>query len=112
MVIKLLKIQKANDKIHKYTAIFNIDGNQKKTSFGSLGASDYTINKSDSRRKFYITRHKKDLKTNDLTRSGFLSMGILWSKPNLKDSVDFYNSLLNNYNKNKDIEAIKKLLIT
>ena len=71
MVIKLIKIQKANDKKHKYTGIFDIDGKIKKTSFGSFNMSDYTIHKNEARRRFYITRHKKDLKTNDLTRTGY-----------------------------------------
>ena len=111
MVIKLIKIEKANNKKNKYTAIFNIDNTIKKTSFGSFNMSDYTINKDPKRKQLYINRHKKDLKTNDLTRPGFLSMGILWSKPNLKDAVDFYNNLINDYNKNNNIEDIKKKLL-
>ena len=55
--------------------------------------SDYTIHKDKDRRKNYRKRHKKDLKTNDPMRAGYLSYYILWG-----DDTDF----------NKNVENYKK----
>ena len=61
--------------------------------------SDYTIHKNKLRRSRYIFRHHKDLKTGDPTRAGYLSMFILWNKPNLKSSIADYRRRLGIYNK-------------
>lgn len=39
----------------------------------------------------YVARHKKDLKTKDPKRAGFLSMFLLWNKPTLASSIKDYN---------------------
>ena len=61
--------------------------------------SDYTIHKDIERRNRYIKRHKKDLRTNDPTRAGYLSMYILWNKKSYKASLNDFKSRLNKYNK-------------
>jgi len=86
----IIKPSTKSDK--KYMAIFyDDDGKKKKTTyFGQSGALDYTITKDKEQRARYRQRHKKDLKTNDPTRAGYLSYYILWGdstsrKENIKD---------------------------
>ena len=75
----------------KLMAIFTKEnGRTKTTHFGSKGMDDYTITKDKEQRARYRQRHKKDLKTNDPTRAGYLSYYILWGdstsrKENIKD---------------------------
>lgn len=96
--IELVKVVKANDGKHKYTAIFNVNGKEKHTSFGAEGYSDYTIHHDRERMHRYNFRHKKDLRTNDPTARGYLSMFILWNKPSLETSIKDYKQRLKNGN--------------
>lgn len=97
--ISLTSIEKLpSTDVKKYQANFLVDGKMKKVKFGANGYSDYTIHKDATRRSLYIDRHKKDLKTNDPSRAGYLSMFILWNKPNLTDSIKDYKDRLNKYN--------------
>lgn len=97
-----VKIIKSKNPKKKFTAIF-FNGNGKKiktTHFGAKGMSDFTIHKNKERREKYITRHKKDLNTNDPTRAGFLSMYVLWgNEPNLQKSIKDYKRRLQIYKK-------------
>jgi hypothetical protein len=68
-------LERANDGVHKWKAIFK-DG--KTTKFGSAGMDDYTLTHDKEQRERYRTRHAKDLQTRDPKRAGYLSMGILW----------------------------------
>ena len=61
--------------------------------------SDFTKHHDSDRRKRYISRHRKDLKTNDPSRAGYLSMFILWNKSNLQASIRDYRRRLGIYNK-------------
>lgn len=96
--ITLMKVEKANDGKHKYTAYFNVNGREKKTSFGGEGYGDFILfTKKEGKesglrhREHYIQRHTKDLRTKDFTRAGSLSMFILWgNKPNLEYSIKDY----------------------
>jgi len=97
--IKLLSIKKSTKKGKKLMAKFNINGRSRLIHFGAAGMSDYTRHKDKARRKRYITRHLKDLKTNDPSRAGFLSMYVLWNKPTLNASIADYRRRLNSYNK-------------
>jgi hypothetical protein len=110
-MITLKSIEPSKRKDKKYVATFEVDGKIKKTNFGSSGMSDFTINKDIDRRNRYIARHTKDLKTNDPTRAGYLSLAILWSKPTIKQSVAFYKELLKDYNKDKNIVKLKNKLL-
>ena len=47
-------------------------------------------------KKNYIKRHLKDLRTNDYTRPGYLSMFLLWNKETLKDSIKDFNKRIKN----------------
>lgn len=97
--IKLIKIVKSPNTSKKYRAFFIKNGREKITDFGQKGASDYTIHKDKDRRYRYIVRHKKDMKTLDPTRAGYLSMFILWNKPSFNGSLKDYRSRLAKYNK-------------
>ena len=98
--IILKKIIKLKTGSKKYEAIFEKNNKIIKRKFGAKGMSDYTIHKDKKRRERYISRHKKDLRTKDPTRAGYLSMYILWNKPSFKSSIADYKKRLNSYNKN------------
>ena len=102
--IKLISITKLKSDKKKYVAKFEITKKNGKVSrktvkFGASGMSDFTIHKDKKRRERYIARHKKDLRTNDPVRAGYLSMYILWNKPSFAASLKDYKRRLNVYNK-------------
>ena len=101
--LKLKTVKKLKGSTKKYEAIFLRTKNGKereiKRKFGASGMSDFTIHKDKERRNRYINRHKKDLRTNDPTRAGFLSMYILWNKPSFTSSVADFKRRLAIYNK-------------
>ncbi len=72
-------ISKSDKPGKKLKAVFTRDNNRTKTvHFGQAGADDYTITKDKDQRKRYRARHKKDLRTGDYMRPGYLSYYILW----------------------------------
>jgi hypothetical protein len=94
--MKLLSIKPMEDGKHKYQATFEKpDGTTKKTSFGAKGYTDFILSKDETKRDLYKARHAKDLKTDDPTRAGYLSMFILWNKPTLKASIADYKKRFN-----------------
>ena len=98
-IIKLISIKKSPKSGKKLRATFNINGKERHTDFGAAGMSDYTKHHDIERRSRYITRHKKDLRTNDPTRAGYLSMYVLWNKPTISGSISDYRKRLGQYNK-------------
>ena len=112
-MIKVIKFKKLKTGAKKYEITFNKNGKVYTRKFGASGASDYTKHKDKDRRERYITRHKKDLKTNDPMRPGYLSMYILWNKPTVAASLADYKRRLNSFNRNgkfpKSITGSKKL---
>ena len=76
MLPLLIKFKKLTSGAKKFEITFNKNGKTYIRKFGSRGMSDFTIHKDKERRERYITRHKKDLKTNDPMRPGYLSMYI------------------------------------
>ena len=113
MTIKVIKFKKLTTGAKKFEITFNKNGKTYIRKFGSRGMSDFTIHKDKERRERYITRHKKDLKTNDPMRPGYLSMYILWNKPSVSGSLADYKRRLNTYNRTgkfpKGITGSKKL---
>ena len=102
--IKLISIKPLKTGNKKYEAKFEITNKNGKitkrtTKFGAKGMSDFTKHKDINRRDRYISRHKKDLRTKDPTRAGFLSMYILWNKKTFKASLADYKRRLNVYNR-------------
>lgn len=81
----------------KYMAIFTYpDGKKKTTHFGAAGMTDYLLSKDTERRSRYRTRHKKDLKTGDPTRAGYLSYHLLWGEStSLRKNISAYKKRFN-----------------
>ena len=113
MTIKVIKFKKLTSGAKKFEITFNKNGKTYIRKFGARGMSDFTIHKDKERRERYITRHKKDLKTNDPMKPGYLSMYILWNKPSVSGSLADYKRRLNVYNRTgkfpKGITGSKKL---
>ena len=73
-----VKISKSDKPGKKLKAVFTRDNNRTKTvHFGQAGADDFTITKDKEQRKRYRARHKKDLRTGDYMRPGYLSYNIM-----------------------------------
>jgi len=92
-----LVIKKSDKSGKKYMAIFEKDnGRSKTTYFGQAGAPDYTLTGDKERRRLYRQRHRKDLKTNDPTRAGYLSYYILWgNSTSIKQNIRDYKKRFN-----------------
>jgi hypothetical protein len=71
----IVEVLPALDGKHKYIAVFK-DG--RKTRFGAAGMDDYTLTGDEEQRERYRVRHKKDLRTGDPYRAGYLSYYLLW----------------------------------
>tara|TARA_B100000287_G_scaffold420782_1_gene460620 strand:+ start:532 stop:933 length:402 start_codon:yes stop_codon:yes gene_type:complete len=98
-MLKVKSFRKLKSGKKKYEITFEKNGKIYNRKFGAAGMSDFTIHKDIDRRERYISRHKKDLKTKDPMRPGYLSMYILWNKPSLKASLIDYKKRLNVYNR-------------
>ena len=98
-MIKVVKFRKLRGNKKKYEITFNKNGKKYVRKFGAAGMSDFTIHKDKERRERYISRHKKDLKTKDPMKPGYLSMFILWNKPSLRASLADYKRRLGVYNR-------------
>ena len=96
MPIKVV-IKKSTTSGKKYTAIFyENDKKIKTTHFGATGYSDYTLSKDKEQRDRYRNRHKKDLRTGDYKRAGFLSYYILWgNSTSIRENIKSYKSRFN-----------------
>ena len=90
----LICIQEINEN-KRFIALFS---NGKTTKFGQTNPKKGTyIDHNDKElKKNYIKRHLKDLRTNDYTRPGYLSIFLLWQKETLKDSIKDYNKRIKN----------------
>ena len=90
-------IKKSDRAGKKMMATFTKDNGRKKTThFGQAGADDYTRTKDREQRKRYRSRHKKDLKTGDYTRAGYLSMFVLWGEStSLRENIRKYKTRFN-----------------
>jgi hypothetical protein len=90
-------IKKSNKPGKKLMAVFTKDnGRTKTTHFGQATADDYTLTKDKEQRKRYRSRHKKDLKTGDYTRAGYLSWYILWgNSTSRKENISAYKKRFN-----------------
>ena len=111
-LIEIQKLTNSQDSKYKYNAKFSVNDKIINTKFGAKGYSDYTIHNDTDRRNNYIARHAKDLRTNDPTRAGYLSMYILWNKKSFDASVSDFKKRLKEYNKTgkfpKDIKDYTK----
>ena len=94
---KLIKIVKSDKPKKKWKAIFKKDNGREKTvHFGSAGMNDYTLTGDKEARERFRKRHKKDLRTNDPTRAGYLSYYILWGdSTDIKKNIADYRKRFN-----------------
>lgn len=93
-MVKLIKIVKSDKPLKKYDAYFDIDGKQKKVSFGAIKKdgtpySDFTQHKDEERKKRYLLRHSNESYT-DPTTPATLAKYILWNKTTLTASIADY----------------------
>lgn len=93
--MKLIKIVKSSKKTKKYDAIFDIDGKEKKVSFGAAGYEDYTMHKDPARKQRYINRHKANEDWSDPTTPGALSRYILWEDTDMSKAISAYKKRYN-----------------
>lgn len=98
-MIKVKSFKKLKGDKKKYEITFVNNGKEYKRKFGASGMSDFTIHKDRERRERYISRHKKDLRTGDPMKPGYLSMYILWNKPSVSASLADYKRRLSVYNR-------------
>jgi len=88
-----MKLENANDGVHKYKAVFK-DGTS--TKFGSAGMNDFTIYsgqdsvKAALRKALYIKRHKSNENWSDPKSAGALSRYILWNRSTVESSLADY----------------------
>ena len=90
----LISIKEINEN-KRFIALFS---NGKTTKFGQINPKKGTyIDQNDKKlKKNYIKRHLKDLKTNDPSRPGYLSLFLLWNKETFKDSITDFNRRIKN----------------
>jgi hypothetical protein len=93
--MKLLRIIPAEREDKKYTAVFEVDGRERRVSFGAAGMSDYTKNKDPERKRLYLARHAARENWNDPMTPGALSRWILWNEPTLEASIRDYRRRFN-----------------
>jgi hypothetical protein len=91
---KLVSISPSERESKKYKAVFRKGDKTKTVHFGAYGMEDYTQHHDKERRERYRDRHKKDLRTDDPTRAGYLSYYILWGdSTDMKTNVYKYRRL-------------------
>ena len=89
-------IKKSTNPKKKYMAVFKDKGKVVKTThFGAAGMSDYTKHKDKTRKKRYMSRHKKRENWKDYKSAGALSRYILWGETSLRESIKKYKKRFN-----------------
>lgn len=92
--MKLVSVTKSDREGKKYVARF--ENPKRTTHFGHSSYEDYTQHHDKERRRLYRERHKKDLKTGDPSKAGYLSYYILWGdSTSLQENVKGYKKRFN-----------------
>jgi len=94
-MLKLIEVIRSDKPDKKWKAVFEENGRRRSTHFGAAGMDDYTLTKDANQAEKYRTRHKKDLRTNDPSRPGYLSYWLLWSGPNFQENIRKYKKMFN-----------------
>ena len=93
--MKLVRIERSNNKNKKYVAIFSIDEKLKKVHFGDSRYEDYTIHHDKTRRTSYRSRHASG-KTAKPDTANSLSYYILWGdSTSLSENIKDYKKRFN-----------------
>lgn len=95
--MKLLKIIPSKKKDKRFAAYFLRDsGREKVTHFGQPGATTYIDGASKAKREAFRARHKRDLRTKDPSRAGYLSYYVLWGDtPSLGGNIKRFKKQFN-----------------
>ena len=91
-------LQKSTNLNKKYmVTLVKPDIKNKTIHFGASGYSDYTKHKDTERMKKYDSRHKsrENWTKSGIKTAGFWSKWILWSKPGLKQAIDYTSNKFN-----------------
>lgn len=90
--MRLLRIIKSPVAGKKHEAQFEDEktGRIRRVQFGAAGMKDFTRGATPEEARLFRLRHAKDLKTNDPTRPGYLSMFVLWASPDFDANVRAY----------------------
>ena len=82
MLVEVKEINKSK----RFEATFS-DGSTTKFGQTNPKIGTYIDHKNEKLKTNYIKRHIRDLRTDNHKRAGYLSLFLLWNKPNLKDSI-------------------------
>ena len=85
----LIDVNEIN-KDKRFIAVFS-DGDKVKFGQTKPKIGTFIDHQDKELKENYIKRHKKDLKTDDYKRPGYLSMFLLWNKKTLKESFKDFN---------------------
>jgi hypothetical protein len=91
--MKLLEVKPSATKGKKYVAIFEVEGKQKKVSFGAKGMMDYIQYSAEDRvlaeerKRLYLIRHAYREDWDNPITPGALSKHLLWNKTTLEASI-------------------------
>jgi hypothetical protein len=76
----LISVKPSANPKKKWTATFRMPEDKfKSVSFGDPTRDDYLKHKDQKRRDAYLSRHARDLRTNDPLKAGYLAYYITWS---------------------------------
>ena len=93
-----MMIKKSTKPEKDYMAIFTErpNGRNKTVHFGDSKLPHYTSTATKEQRERYRKRHKKDLRTNDPERAGYLSYYILWGdSKSITKNIESYKRRFN-----------------
>jgi hypothetical protein len=89
----MVKFYHADDGVHKYIAVF--DNPYEIIKFGALGYDDFTIHRDVRKKASYLKRHKVREDFDNPRTAGALSRWILWNKPTIEESIQYYRQRFN-----------------
>lgn len=98
--MKLIKVVKSTNPLKKFDAFIDVDGKERKVSFGSRDMKDYTLFPADERevhKKAYIARHRanEDWTSSGILTAGFWSRWYLWNLPTKQESLRYIKERFN-----------------
>lgn len=87
--MKLIKLVVSSNPDKKYDAYLDVNGKERKVSFGAKGMSDYTQHHDDERKERYIKRHRANEDWSDPLTAGFWSKHYLWNLKTKEESLKY-----------------------
>lgn len=85
--MRIVSLKPSDRMAKKYCVIVEANGRQHTIHFGATGYSDFTISKSEVKKKAYIARHKVTENWSNPLTAGFWSRWLLWNKPTISASL-------------------------